>query len=173
MNAKKTADENLLDAQLDFILNAPQAEFDQYLAESGADVAEVNRKAARAIDAALENHARTKQAAEALACLTPSQQKVVAQNLHIRRSVLTAFREHRVIVTSIPKRFLTCLAHELGQAVGALEKALCGSAPHALAGQHKSDIKPETVHERILFEQLLREAAMSEEEISAVMHDGG
>jgi hypothetical protein len=55
MTTKKTPDENLLEAQLDFIMNAPQEQFDAYLVESGADQAEVNRKATLAFDRAFEN----------------------------------------------------------------------------------------------------------------------
>ena len=172
MNVKKTPDENLLDAQLDFILNAPQEQIEQYLAETGSNLAEMNTKAKFAFDRALESHTKTK-ATEALASLTPAQQKVVAQNLSIRRSVLTAFREHRVDVASIPRHFLARLANELGQAVDSLATALSGPAPRALGGQYKSDVKPDATIERVPFEQLLREAAMSEDEISTLMSNGG
>jgi len=173
MNVKKTPDENLLDAQLDFILNAPQEQIEQYLAETGSNLAEMNTKAKFAFDRALESHAKAKEAAQALAALTPARQKVVAQNLSIRRSVLTALREHRVVVASIPGRFLARLANELGQAVDSLATALSGPAPRALGGQYKSDIKPDATRVRVPFEQLLREAAMSEEEISSLMSNGG
>lgn len=172
MNATKTPDENLLDAQLDFVLNAPQEQFVEYLAESGVDLANMNWKAKSAFDRALENHAKTEQAIKALASLNPVQQKVVAQNLRIRRSVLTAFREHRVDVASIPKHFLARLATELGQAADTLAKALVGPAPRTLVGQYKSDEKPDVSPRQVPFEQLLREAAMSEEEVSYLMRDG-
>jgi hypothetical protein len=171
MTTKKTPDENLLDAQLDFIMNTPQEQFDAYLVESRADRAEINRKATLAFDRAFENHAIAVKASQALARLTAPEQKVVAQNLGIRRQVLTAFREHRVEVSSIPFRFLSRFASELGQAAEALRNGLLAPAP-ALAGQYKSDEKPDGVPKRVTFEQLLREADMTEEEISQLMRDG-
>ena len=171
MISKKTPDENLLDAQLNFIMNAPTEQFDAYLAESGTDLAELDRKTTVAFNRALENHAKTQIATEALANLTSSQQKVIAQNLGIRRQVFTAFREHRVEISSVPVRFLKHLSHELGQAVDALGKALLSPAPSALAGQHKSDAKPDASPKRMTFEQALREADMSEEEIKQLMRE--
>lgn len=171
MNSTKTPDENLLNAQLDFFMNAPHEEFDEYLTEIGANRVEMSNKAKDALDRALENYAKTKEAAEALASLTPGQQKIVAQKLGIRRNILTALREHRVDVASIPRHFLARLSIELAQTVEAIVKALDGPAPRALAGQYKSDEKPNITHQRVPFEQLLREASMSEEEISQLMRN--
>lgn len=171
MTAKKTLDKRLLDAQLDFIMNAPQEQFDTYLAETGADLAEMKRRATLVFDRALENHRQAEKASEALAGLTSPQQKVIGKNLGIRRQVLTAIREHRVEVSSIPTKFLRQLATELGQAADALARALLGPAPTALAGSYKSDEKPNATPRRVPFEQLLREADMSEEEISQLMRD--
>jgi hypothetical protein len=169
MIAKKTPDERLLDAELDFIMNAPQEHFEAYLAETGTDLAQMDRKAMLAFDRALENHQKINMASEALANLTIPQQKEVAKNLGIRRQVLTAFREHRVDVSSIPKKFLGRLAIELGQAADALARALLGPAPEALGGSHKSNEKPDAIPKCVTFNQLLREADMSEDEISQLM----
>lgn len=171
MIAKKTPDERLLDAELDFIMNAPQEHFEAYLAEIGTDLAQMDRKAMLAFDRALENHQKTNMASEALANLTIPQQKEVAKNLGIRRQVLTAFREHRVDVSSIPKKFLGRLATELGQAADALARALLGPTPEALGGSHKSNEKPDAIPKCVTFNQLLREANMSEDEISQLMLD--
>lgn len=171
MTAKTNHDERLLDAQLDFILNAPQEQFDAYLAETGADVAEMDQKATQAFDRAQENHRLSSGAAQALASLTPSQQRLVAKNLGVRRQVLTAFREHRVEVPSVPTGFLQRLASQLEQTADAVARALVGPAPGALAGSYKSDVKPDSTPKRVTFEQLLREAEMSEEEISLLMRD--
>lgn len=171
MTAKTNHDERLLDAQLDFIMNAPQEQFDAYLAETGVDVAEMDRKATQAFDRAQENHRQASGAAEALASLTPPQQKLVAKKLGVRRQVLTAFREHRVEVLSIPVGFLQRLASELAQTADALARALVRPAAGALAGSYKSDEKPDSTPKRVTFEQLLREADMSEEEISLLMCD--
>lgn len=171
MTIKNIPDQNLLDAHLDFIMNAPQEQFDEYLAESGADVGEINRKAALAFDRALDCYAGVTLASEALAKLVPAQQKTIADNLRVRRSVLVAFREHRVIVASIPQRFLAELAEQLGQTIDAISTALAMPAPR-LVGQYKSDEKPDATPMRVTFERLLRDAAMSEESINELMHDG-
>lgn len=171
MIAKKTPDERLLDAELDFIMNAPQEYFEAYLAETGTDPAQMERKAMFAFDRALESHQMTNVASEALANLTIPQQKVVAKNLGIRRQVLTAFREHRVDVSSVPNRFLLRLATELGQATDALARALLESAPKALVGSYKSNEKPDATPQCVTFSQLLREADMSEDEINQLMLD--
>jgi len=165
MIIKNTPDERLLDAELEFIMNAPQEYFDAYLAE-------MNGKATLAFDRALKSHQETNKASQALAGLTVPQQKVVVSNLGVRRQVLTAFREHRVDISSVPAKFLRQLAAELGQAVDSLARALLGPAPAALAGSHKSDEKPDAAPKRVTFGQLLREADMSEEEISQLMRDG-
>ncbi|GEM_PF-4175576 len=170
MIVKKTSDERLLDAELDFIMNAPQEHFDAYLAETGTDIAQMDRKAMLAFDGALKNHQKTNIASEALANLTVAQQKAVATNLGIRRQVVTAFREHRVNVSSISNGFLRRLANELGQTTDALVRALLGPAPAALMGSYKSDEKPDSTSMRVTFEQLLKEANMSEEEIGRLLH---
>jgi len=170
MNTKKTPDENLLDAQLDFIMNGSQKQLDEYLAESGADVEEINRKASLAFDRAMDMHTKAKQAAETLANLSPGEQKIIADNLGIRRSVMTAFREHRVIVASIPKRFLAQLATQLRQTMEATTTALSAPAIQ-LSGQHKSDQKPDAAPDRVTFEKLLRDAAMTEDGVKELMRD--
>ena len=172
MISKKTPDERLLDAQLDFIMNAPQEQLDSYLLETGADLSDMSRKASLAFGRALDNHQQALKGSEALANLTPPQQKAIAKNLGIRRQVLTAFREHRVQVSSVPAKFLRNLASELGQRVDVFARALSSPAQGVLAGSHKSEVKPDAVPTQVTFEQLLRESDMSDEEIGQLMGDG-
>lgn len=172
MTTKKTADESLLDAQLDFIMNAPDDQFDEFLSETGANKTEVARQATAAFDRAIDNHANANRAVEVLANLTPGQQAVVCQNLKIRRSVLSALREHRAVVSSIPKRFLRRLAHELGQSMQTMADALHFPPPARLLSEHKADTKPVAQPSRVTFEQLLRDAAMSDEDVQELMRDG-
>jgi hypothetical protein len=171
MTTKKTADESLLDAQLDFIMNAPDDQFDELLLQTGTNKAEMTRQATAAFDRAIDNHANTKRAVETLASLTPGQQASVCQNLKIRRSVFSALREHRAVVSSIPKRFLRRLAHELGQSMQTMADALHFPPPARLLSEHKSDTKPVAQPSRVTFEQLLHDAAMSEEDIQELMRD--
>lgn len=171
MTTKKTADESLLDAQLEFIMNAPDDQFKEFLSDTGADKAEMSRKATAAFNRAFDNTGNANRAAEALASLTPSQQAAVCQNLKIRRSVLSALREHRAVVSSIPRRFLRRLAEELGQTIPAMVGAFQLPPPVRIAGQHKSDRKPVVEPPRVTFEQLLRDAAMGEGEVQELMGD--
>jgi hypothetical protein len=170
MISKKSPDENLLNAQLDFIMNAPMEDLDAYMKEANIDRTEIDRNASQAFERAIENHAKAA-AGEALASLTPAQQRQVAENLSIRRSVLTGFREHRVHVASTPKRFLMRFAAEISQPLEALAAALSDPAPRRLAVQHKSDAKPLASPARVSFEQLLHEAGMSSEEIEKLTRD--
>lgn len=172
MTTKKTADESLLDAQLDFIMNAPDDQFDEFLSETGANKTEMTRQATAAFDRAIDNHANANRAVEVLASLTPGQQAAVCQNLKIRRSVLSALREHRAVVSSIPKRFLRRLAHEMGQSMQTMADALSFPPPARLLSEHKADTKPVVQPSRVAFEQLLRDAAMSEEDVQELMRDG-
>lgn len=171
MNIKKTHDENLLDAQLDFIMNAPMEQFEEYFSETGIDRTEFNLKATSAFDRAFENQAKAQQAVEALASLTPAQQATVAKNLNIRRSVLSALREHRAVVSSIPQRFMRLLAAEIGQTLEAMNIALAGPSLTRLISQHKADGKPIAIPPRVSFEQLLRDAAMTEVEVQELMRE--
>lgn len=171
MTTKKTADESLLDAQLDFIMNAPDDQFEEFLSETGANKAEMTRKATAAFDRAIDNTGNANRAAEALAILTPGQQATLCQSLKIRRSVLSALREHRALVSSIPRRFLRRLAEELGQTIQAMVGAFQLPPPARIAGQYKSDSKPVAEPSRVTFEQLLRDAAMSDGEVQELMRD--
>lgn len=171
MTTKKTADESLLDAQLDFIMNAPDDQFEDFLSETGTDKAEMTRKVTAAFDRAIDNTGNANRAADALASLTPGQQATVCQNLRIRRSVLSALREHRAVVSSIPRRFLRRLAEELGQTIQAMVGAFQLTPPARVVSQHKSDSKPVAEPPRVTFEQLLRDAAISDDEVQELMRE--
>jgi len=94
----------------------------------------------------------------------------VANVLGIRRSVLTAIRERRVIFSSVPQAFLSRLASALNTPVDALILFLQAPPSQKPALSYKSDQKPnESV--QVTFEQLLIESGMQEAERSKLMAD--
>lgn len=80
-----------------------------------------------------------------------------------------AFKERTVVVGSIPQRFLSRLAELLQSSVQQLTTSL-EQQPMAVAGSYKSDGKPSNV-EKISFEQTLRDADLSEEDIATLMEE--
>lgn len=108
--------------------------------------------------------------ADPLAALSVADIRQVAATLGIKRQVLAAFREHRVIVASIPARFLSRLAAAAKTTTEQLRQAL--SVPLALspARSYKSDAAPEEGG-LVTFERLLIDAGHSEAERSALMSE--
>jgi hypothetical protein len=172
MIIKKTPDENFLDAQIALLTNAKVGELDEYLAAAGLNPQSLDERGTNAIKGALTSIQVAKQTSATLAALAPARQKEIASRLQIKRSVFSALSEHRAIVSSIPVRFLKRLADELGAAVDALRLALSTPVISAGVPQYKSDDAP-GAPVQVPFEQLLREAAMSEEEIAELMREDG
>lgn len=113
--------------------------------------------------------APTKAVTDLFADLSVPKLRVVAQTLDVPRQVITAFRERAVIVASIPMRFLTKLAGLLGSSVQDLQDSL-SLPPQAQARSYKADGKPSEAA-RVTFEQLLRDAGQSDEQIELLLAD--
>lgn len=94
--------------------------------------------------------------------LSVPQLRELAAFLDVPRQILTAFRERRVIVSSIPQGFLARLADRLNANVEDLKLALVATSDLGLAKCHKSDEKP-TASEPATFEQLLIDAEVPPE----------
>ncbi|NWM64752.1 hypothetical protein GY649_24630, partial [Escherichia coli] len=77
------------------------------------------------IDAAWSQHAKVMPAAAAdpFAALTVDDWRAVAQRLDVPRQVVTALRERRVSLVSIPRRFLAILADAMRSSVAQLESS--------------------------------------------------
>lgn len=113
--------------------------------------------------------APSKVAIDPLADLSVPKLREIAQTLDVPRQVLTAFRERTVIVASVPKRFLTRLAGLVESNFQALREALA-QPPQLLTRSYKADDKPaEAV--QVTFEQLLRDAGLSDEQIALLLTD--
>lgn len=172
MTIKKTPDENFLDAQITLLTSAKADELDDYLTAAGLAPEDLDERGTNAIKGALTSIQVAKQTSATLSALAPARQKEIASRLQIKRSVFAALSEHRAIVSSIPARFLQRLADELGAAVDSLRLVLSTPVISADAPQYKSDESPRAPVQ-VPFEQLLREAAMSEEEIAELMREDG
>lgn len=132
---------------------------------SSADVAK--------IDIAWSRHLQATPAAmvDPLANLSATELRGLSQALEIPRQVLTAFREHKVEISSVPRLFLDRFAAVLKVAVSQLiETWSLPPSPH-LARSYKADVKP-TSDKRATFEQVLIEAGVSDEQRAKLMAEG-
>ena len=112
----------------------------------------------------------TKSAKDPLAEVSVAQLREIAVQLDVPRQVLTAFRERRVVATSVPRRFLTRMALALNCTVDLLVSALTTPSGSALARSYKSDGKP-SAETAATFERLLIDAGVSEEKRTALLAD--
>lgn len=102
-----------------------------------------------------------------LAALRVEDLRSLKERLGIPRSVLTAFRERRIQVASVPKRFLNRFADALGSPLEKLIAALELPGP-TLKRSYKSDSKPQAASTST-FEQHLIDAGLTAEERAALM----
>lgn len=112
------------------------------------------------IDTAWSQHATASSAATAdpLAALTVDDWRAVARGLDVPRQVVTALRERRVSLVSIPRRFLQRFAEAARSSVEQLE-ASWGQGQLAAARSYKADAKP-AAGEQVTFEQVLIDAGV-------------
>jgi hypothetical protein len=112
------------------------------------------------IDAVWSRHATAIPAATAdpFAALTVEDWRAVARGLDVPRQVVTALRERRVLLLSIPRRFLQRFAEATRSTLAQLE-ASWGPGQLAGARSYKADGKP-TAGEQVTFEQVLIDAGV-------------
>lgn len=104
------------------------------------------------------------------ASLSVAELRAIATRLAVPRQVIAAFRERRIIVASVPQRFLANLAAVLGATEAGLRSALQVEPPLECARSYKAETKPQT-GSRISFEQVLADAGVSPGRRSALMAD--
>jgi hypothetical protein len=124
------------------------------------------------LDAAWSQHAAARPVAavaDPFSALTVDDWRGVAQRLDVPRQVVTALRERRVSIVSIPRRILTLVAEAARSSVAQLE-ASWGPAPLAVARAYKADGKP-SVGEQVSFEQVLIEAGVTPEKRARLLAD--
>ncbi|MBY3081843.1 MULTISPECIES: hypothetical protein [Rhizobium] len=112
------------------------------------------------IDAAWSQHAKAlpATASDPFAALTADDWRTVAHHLDVPRQVITALRERRVSLLSVPRRFLQNLAVAMRCSVTQLELSW-GTAPLVAARSYKADGKP-TAGEQVTLEKVLIDAGV-------------
>lgn len=94
--------------------------------------------------------------------MTIDRLRQVAVSLDVPRSVVSAFRERKVIVDSIPKAFLMRFASAINQTVESFVVFLRYASSPVSLRRYKSDVKPQEP-EKVTFEQLLIQADVPQE----------
>lgn len=131
--------------------------------EACEDAAPLSAADQALIDAAWSQHAKAVPAATAdpFVALTVDDWRTIAQRLDVPRQVVTALRERRVSLASIPRRFLAMLAEAMRSSVAQLE-ASWELAPLLVARSYKADSKP-AAGEQVTLEQVLIDAGVPAE----------
>ena len=124
------------------------------------------------IDAAWLRHAAAAPAAvsDPFASLSVTDLREIARHLGIPRQVLTAFRNRRVILSTVPRRFLTRLAELANTSTEHLVRALTLPMAPESAHSYSSEHKP-VASEAVSFEQVLIEADVPEDKRVGLMSE--
>jgi hypothetical protein len=102
--------------------------------------------------------------------LSVPQLRDLANRLGVPRQIITAFREHKVVVSSIPRRFLMHVATALNTSLEQIIAALTLPAETSCVRSHKADEKPVEAAPAT-FERLLIEAQVPESKRAELMTD--
>jgi len=105
-----------------------------------------------------------------LMSLTPDRLNSITQSLRVPRQILTAFRERRIIVASVPLPFLQNLASAMSITVDRLTDVLEQESGIVPAGSYKSDVKP-SAPAKITFKQTLIDAEVEADRMAELMSD--
>lgn len=125
------------------------------------------------IDAAWRRHleALSPQAqADLFAALSTQELRDLSKALDVPRQVITAFRDRRVILDSVPRRFLGRLATLVHQPLERLAASITPAAQPALTRSYKSDAKP-IAGEPVTFERVLIDAGVPDDKRAQLLAD--
>jgi len=136
------------------------------------DDAELSTDDRARIEAAWQRYVKGthKTIVDPLAALSVSDIREIATILGVKRQVLAAFREHRVFIDSVPKRFLSRLAAAAKTNLDDLRNALAVALPLRQARSYKADSRPED-QGAVKFERLLVDAGYSDKERAVLMSE--
>jgi hypothetical protein len=117
------------------------------------------------IDSAWRRHLEADPIAvtDPFATLEVDQLRNVAKTLTVPRQVITAFRDRKVILASVPRRFLGRLAAAVNTSLDALVTNLSVPASVAPSRSYKAEVKPSET-EPVTFERVLIDAGVPEEQ---------
>jgi hypothetical protein len=125
------------------------------------------------IDAAWRQHVEAlspQPQADLFAAFSTQELRDLSKTLDVPRQVITAFRDRRVILDSVPRHFLGRLAVLVHQPLERLAATLAPVAQPAMARSYKSDTKP-TVGEPVTFERLLIDAGVPDDKRAQLLAD--
>lgn len=105
-----------------------------------------------------------------LSSLSISELRELAKQLDVPRQVISAFREKRVVPLSVPRSFLTKMAHALECTFDILTASIAPEPSFSAGRSHKSDVKPSS-DTLISFEQILIDAGVPAEKRQLLMAD--
>ncbi|GAB1342134.1 hypothetical protein [Gemmatimonas sp.] len=108
--------------------------------------------------------------ADPFASLSVEDLRRVAGELGVPRQVVTAFRERRVDVASVPRAFLSRMARAVHSTIEAIVATLSQPSGRNLGWSFKSDTKP-SAEAPVPFERLLRDAGISDAEYAALLRE--
>jgi len=137
------------------------------------DEAPLSEKEREMINVAWRRHADASPkmaTADPFATLSAAEMREAAKRLDVPRQVVTALRERRVVVATIPQRLLAQLADAVNSTVDHLVAALSVPPASALARSYKADGKP-LPNAAVSFEQVLIEAGVSDDRRAVLLAD--
>lgn len=108
--------------------------------------------------------------ADPFATLSTAKLRETAKRLDVPRQVITAFRERRVLLETIPRQFLQRLAKAIPITVDHLIASLSAPPALALTRSYKAEGKP-GASAAVSFEQILIEAGVPDERRAALLAD--
>lgn len=187
--ASQTSCEDVLDA-FSIESNQGRETLERYIRaypQYAADIIDVSRELARVVDenyrplsdkdqslieTAWKRHPKSQEASivDPFVKLSVEDSRKIAKHLDVPRQIVTAFRERKVIVESIPQQIMARLAAAMGSSVEQIAAALAIATVPNIARSYKADAKP-VVEKSVTFEQLLIEAGVSDEKRSILLAD--
>ena len=125
------------------------------------------------INAAWKRHAEAAPPAvsDPFASLSVNELREVAARLDVPRQVVTAFRERKVDISTVPRPFMTAFAGLMKMALEPFIAVLSAPPQVSLARSYKADERPEAAT-RSSFEQILIDAGVSAEKRASLMVRG-
>ncbi|MGD0207521.1 MAG: hypothetical protein ABSC89_07950 [Verrucomicrobiota bacterium] len=141
------------------------------LSRAEAKTGELSEKDRAAIEDAWKQYSRSSTASVRIfISLSVPQLRELANSLGVPRQIITAFREHKVLASSIPRRFLGRMASALNTTMEEIRAELTLPLEGTCVRSHKSDEKPMAAAPAT-FEQLLIDAQVSEDRRAELMAD--
>lgn len=138
----------------------------------GDDTAPISAADQKLIDEAWTRYAAAlpETASDPFAALSADEWRAVARQLNVPRQVVTALRERRVSLMSIPRWFFARFATAMHSSVAVLE-SLWEGGEMVGARSYKADNKPHA-GEQVTFEQVLIEAGVAAEKRAKLLAEG-